>query len=168
MSGSLFSGGGENIPGIPGACTTRNFTYVARSPLTCTQHAYDYTLHSSPYVTNEEIIPHYAMSMPIAGTQWGDNPPGRLFNKCTNENYHYNYYRFKYFLKCTLLLFHSIFTANCSLTSYWEDAINGADNGLTPNWRKKHYLNQWWLTLLTQICVTKPYCAELTCNVILL
>ena len=32
MSGSLTHGGGENVPGIPGACATRNFTYLARSP----------------------------------------------------------------------------------------------------------------------------------------
>ena len=32
MSGSLFRGGGENVPGIPGACTTRNFTHLARGP----------------------------------------------------------------------------------------------------------------------------------------
>ena len=32
MSGSLTRGGGENVPGIPGACATRNFTYLARSP----------------------------------------------------------------------------------------------------------------------------------------
>ena len=32
MPGSLFYGGGENVPGIPGACTTRNFTYLARGP----------------------------------------------------------------------------------------------------------------------------------------
>ena len=25
--------GGENVPGIPGACATRNFTYLVRSPL---------------------------------------------------------------------------------------------------------------------------------------
>ena len=30
MSGSLNRGGGENVPGIPGACATRNFTYLAR------------------------------------------------------------------------------------------------------------------------------------------
>ena len=35
MSGSLFSGGGENVPGIPGACATRNFTYLARGPWAC-------------------------------------------------------------------------------------------------------------------------------------
>ena len=25
-------GGGENVPGIPGSCATRNFTYLARGP----------------------------------------------------------------------------------------------------------------------------------------
>ena len=30
MSGSLTWCGGGNVPGIPGACTTRNFTYLAR------------------------------------------------------------------------------------------------------------------------------------------
>ena len=33
MSGSLTSCGGEHVPGIPGACATHNFTYLARSPL---------------------------------------------------------------------------------------------------------------------------------------
>ena len=32
MSGSLTRGGGENVPGIPGACTTRNFAYLVRGP----------------------------------------------------------------------------------------------------------------------------------------
>ena len=30
---SFGVGGGENIPGIPGACKTRNFTYLVRGPL---------------------------------------------------------------------------------------------------------------------------------------
>ena len=30
MSESLTRGGGENVPGIPGACATRNLTYLAR------------------------------------------------------------------------------------------------------------------------------------------
>ena len=33
MSGSLTRGDGENVPGIPGACATRNLTYLARGPL---------------------------------------------------------------------------------------------------------------------------------------
>ena len=32
MSGSLTCGGGGNVPGIPGACATHNFTYLARGP----------------------------------------------------------------------------------------------------------------------------------------
>ena len=32
MSGSLTRGGRENVPGIPGTCATRNFTYLARGP----------------------------------------------------------------------------------------------------------------------------------------
>ena len=30
--GSLNHNGGENVPGIPGACATRGFTYLARCP----------------------------------------------------------------------------------------------------------------------------------------
>ena len=36
MSGSLISGGGENVPGIPGAYATLNFTYLVRG--TCLDH----------------------------------------------------------------------------------------------------------------------------------
>ena len=32
ISGSPTRGDGENVPGIPGACATRNFTYLARGP----------------------------------------------------------------------------------------------------------------------------------------
>ena len=32
MSGSLNRDGGENVPGIPGACATRNFTYLTGGP----------------------------------------------------------------------------------------------------------------------------------------
>ena len=32
MSGSPTRGGGENVPGIPVPCTTRNFKYLARGP----------------------------------------------------------------------------------------------------------------------------------------
>ena len=33
MSGSLTRSGGENVPGIPGACATCNVTYLVRGPL---------------------------------------------------------------------------------------------------------------------------------------
>ena len=32
MSGSLTRGVGENVPGFPGACATRDFTYLVRGP----------------------------------------------------------------------------------------------------------------------------------------
>ena len=32
MSGSLTCGDGENVPGIPGACATRDFAYLVRGP----------------------------------------------------------------------------------------------------------------------------------------
>ena len=32
MSGSLTRGGGENVPGIPGACANRNCVYLVRGP----------------------------------------------------------------------------------------------------------------------------------------
>ena len=32
MSGSLTRDGGKNVPVIPGACPTRNFSYLARGP----------------------------------------------------------------------------------------------------------------------------------------
>ena len=32
MLGSLTRGGGENVPGIPGTCANRNFTYLGRGP----------------------------------------------------------------------------------------------------------------------------------------
>ena len=44
MSGSLTPGGGENVPGILGACATRNFTYLARGPC--------YSLWATPPITS--------------------------------------------------------------------------------------------------------------------
>ena len=34
MSGSVTRDGGENVPGIPGACPARNFAYLVRGPFT--------------------------------------------------------------------------------------------------------------------------------------
>ena len=38
MSGSLTYAGGEIVPGIPGACATRNYTYLARGPYVMLEH----------------------------------------------------------------------------------------------------------------------------------
>ena len=63
MSGSLTCGGGENVPGIPGACAARNFMYLARGPwdsnvqgnrLYCgTSH--ETTTRDGPFIE----VPHY-------------------------------------------------------------------------------------------------------------
>ena len=51
MLGSLTSGGGENVPGIPSACTIRNFTYLVRGPW-----------------RNEKNSTHYFLSFPSIGS----------------------------------------------------------------------------------------------------
>ena len=42
MSGSLTRGGGENVPGIPSARATRDFTYLARDSLPINRIQYTY------------------------------------------------------------------------------------------------------------------------------
>ena len=37
IPGLLTPGGGENVPGIAGACVIRNFTYLVRDPCGCVQ-----------------------------------------------------------------------------------------------------------------------------------
>ena len=53
MSGSLTRGDGENVPGIPGACTTRNFTYLARG--SCPLHWSLHTFAAHPQVINVHV-----------------------------------------------------------------------------------------------------------------
>ena len=51
MSGSLTRGGGEDVPGILSACTTSNFTYLARGPW----------LH---HCTDQAFLEHFDFSIP--------------------------------------------------------------------------------------------------------
>ena len=44
MTGSLTLGGGENVPGIPGACATRNFAYSGKRPM---RENFTYAMSSS-------------------------------------------------------------------------------------------------------------------------
>ena len=48
-------GGGGNVPGIPGACATYNFTYLIRSPYSLASHHSTGKLHDCPW-TNEVIL----------------------------------------------------------------------------------------------------------------
>ena len=43
MSGLLTRGDWENVPGIPGACTTHNFTYLVRCPCGSRQNGRHFT-----------------------------------------------------------------------------------------------------------------------------
>ena len=57
MSGSLTSGGGENAPGIPSACATRNFAYRVRGPL-CLYNPYGnyFTPEASYYIEHIALL----------------------------------------------------------------------------------------------------------------
>ena len=56
MSGSLIRGGGENVPGIPGACVTRNFTYLARGPWP--QRKYNMNQIFISVLQRNHVVPH--------------------------------------------------------------------------------------------------------------
>ena len=55
MSGLLTRGGAENVSGIPGACATRNFTYLVRGPF-MEQLAYE--LHLRLQGKRGQVRPH--------------------------------------------------------------------------------------------------------------
>ena len=54
LSGLLTRGGGENVPGIPGACATRNFTYLARGP--CCYHLFPECLTSFSRINDRVFV----------------------------------------------------------------------------------------------------------------
>ena len=54
MSGSLTRGGVENVPGIPGACATPNFTYLARGPWWLQMYWCQESAWPSPTVNNKQ------------------------------------------------------------------------------------------------------------------
>ena len=61
MSASPTRGGGENVPSIPGACATRNFTYLARGP--CQQHGW-LSLWRPQYDTDDNGVQNRYIWMP--------------------------------------------------------------------------------------------------------
>ena len=75
MSGSLNRGGGENVPDIPGAYATRNFTYLARGPchmVRCPQESDSSYLHIFARGIYSEITT--SLIARFMGPTWG--PPG--------------------------------------------------------------------------------------------
>ena len=61
MSRSLNRGGGENVPGIPGACATCNFTYLIRGPWRTAFHIVGPSQGRNPSFTDG--VPHKGTMM---------------------------------------------------------------------------------------------------------
>ena len=76
MSGLLTCGGGENVPGIPSACATRNFTYLARGPLnTVHVHLHVYVWQIWPFwqdtlELNSSCVPSSKCPWSIWNSHW--------------------------------------------------------------------------------------------------
>ena len=71
---SFEVGGGENVPGIPGACAAHNFTYLVRGP--CPVHSNEYE-HSSRFLAfgcgQAAIIFSHSFRVPLCrhlGLSW--------------------------------------------------------------------------------------------------
>ena len=73
MSRLLTRSGGENVPGIPGACATRYFTYLARGPLD--QPCDD---HSVSEVNLQDITVNISASVMTSPESW----PMPLIRRC--------------------------------------------------------------------------------------
>ena len=65
MSGSLTCGVGGNVPGIPGACATRKFTYLARGPWTSTRSWWYSPLKIVLFIIG--VNPRMALNQPQSG-----------------------------------------------------------------------------------------------------
>ena len=88
MSGLLTRSGGENVSGIPGACATRNFTYLARGPCCArcyARHVYTFYNTTSRFeISYSDLLRHtiwpfcqckviqvwYYRNFGISSTQW--------------------------------------------------------------------------------------------------
>ena len=55
ISGSLTRCSGENVPGIPGAYATRNFTYLARCPLKYYEHFLNFLGHKCSHIVTVQL-----------------------------------------------------------------------------------------------------------------
>ena len=52
-------------------------------------------------------------------------------------------------------IFYPNLTEICSQRYNWQSTSIGSDYSLAPT---SHYLNQWWPSFLTHICVSRPQC----------
>ena len=65
MSGSLSRGGGENVPVIPGACTTCNFTYLARGPWRNNPYIFLYILGIWKWLYDGKLLYWYSLILMV-------------------------------------------------------------------------------------------------------
>ena len=107
MSGSITRSGGENVPSIPSACTIRNFTYLARGPLTIcfaviTVHnplgPHNWNFNPTKYVNSSPwialwIMAHYQIISAINIYDWIvhflDSWRSVIRWECSNDHYWY-------------------------------------------------------------------------------
>ena len=112
MSGSLTSGGGENVPSIPGACATRNFTYLLRGP----------------WPTHEDVIWVHFLSSKAdlfldfvtcsSLTYWGWDKMAEIFQ--TTFSFTFSWMKMLQFrLKFLWSLFHMFQRVQLTIFQYW-------------------------------------------------
>ena len=149
MSGSLTRGGGKNVPGIPGACAIRNFTYLVRGPwhkLTLL------ALGVWPMVPWRLALPGYVRQT------WPCPPSGMILTSCP----------FQY--RATMQKYCYVFIISYNWTElFWFRT--------RYNWRfflciwlmvSQHWLGQW-LGAIKQWAIRCTMCthvASLRCNVV--
>ena len=117
MSGSLTRGGGENVPGIPGACATRDFMYLVRGPC-------DTPINRVRCIWSDIII---CVSLV---TLLNSSPPKNQNGDTVTD----------YDLKCNFIKENWLFSIFLFFEVYSisidEKSSSNLDNGLTPSRRK--------------------------------
>ena len=99
MLGSLTRGGGENVPGIPGACATCNFTYLARGPCFNTAHRRNVCFLCWVYTFsgNETCCKRNLCRNRLSGIKlWMIDHIHQFFFGCNYSSMSYFPYKFKY------------------------------------------------------------------------
>ena len=79
MSGSLTSGGGENVSDIPGVCATRNFTYLARGPYHHSRDRLQWSFWAwvQPRSPHYDVIKYWPFVQEIHRSQVNSPPKGQ-------------------------------------------------------------------------------------------
>ena len=85
MSRSLTRGGGENVPGIPDACATHNFTYLIRGPWEHMSHPSHWNPFWDQCVFMCTIFVGNLSSRPVSGGLGFISRPLRTSKKTNND-----------------------------------------------------------------------------------